>query len=309
LILPGQVRRRAPSRRLCICDPRPAIAPAKDVKITTGVRLLPASLETPEYGRASRHKRQKRGAPAGAPRPVADVAHRAGPMAATAAGSRREVIRAMVKCPFCQFDNEDGALFCEQCKSDLGGDPVEIAPPAAAPVVDPFTMPSPPPLDETFPLADTPGAGAPPVEEVPASAPDAGPPSGAPPATPGPRLAVAASPEIPGRLPPGAQPRLVVLRGQRINVDYPLYEGHNFIGRADEKPVDIDLEDQEPPDRIWSSRQHALITFEDGFLLVEDLNSSNGTFVNRTRVYPGQRRPLQANDVIQIGTVQLKVKI
>jgi len=29
----------------------------------------------------------------------------------------------------------------------------------------------------------------------------------------------------------------------------------NFIGRADEKPVDIDLEDQEPPDRVWCSRQ------------------------------------------------------
>src|SRR5947209_7445732 len=27
----------------------------------------------------------------------------------------------MVKCPFCQFSNEDGALFCEQCKSDLSG--------------------------------------------------------------------------------------------------------------------------------------------------------------------------------------------
>src|SRR5713101_4875877 len=26
----------------------------------------------------------------------------------------------MTKCPFCQYDNEDGALFCEQCKSDLG---------------------------------------------------------------------------------------------------------------------------------------------------------------------------------------------
>ena len=26
----------------------------------------------------------------------------------------------MVKCPFCQYSNEDGALFCEQCKSDLG---------------------------------------------------------------------------------------------------------------------------------------------------------------------------------------------
>jgi len=35
----------------------------------------------------------------------------------------------MVKCPFCQFENEDGALFCEQCKSDLAS----VAPtPAAA---------------------------------------------------------------------------------------------------------------------------------------------------------------------------------
>ena len=27
----------------------------------------------------------------------------------------------MVKCPFCSYANEDGALFCEQCKSDLAG--------------------------------------------------------------------------------------------------------------------------------------------------------------------------------------------
>jgi len=67
--------------------------------------------------------------------------------------------------------------------------------------------------------------------------------------------------------------------------------------------------DQEPPERIWSSRQHALITFEDGLLAIEDLNSTNGTFVNRLRVHPGQKRPLQVNDVIQIGTVQLKVKV
>jgi pSer/pThr/pTyr-binding forkhead associated (FHA) protein len=92
-------------------------------------------------------------------------------------------------------------------------------------------------------------------------------------------------------------------------VEYPLYEGHNFIGRADEKPVDIDLEDQEPPDRIWSSRQHALITFEEGGMVIEDLNSSNGTFVNRNRIYPGQKTPLKPNDVIQIGTVQMKVVV
>src|SRR5262249_47546098 len=99
------------------------------------------------------------------------------------------------------------------------------------------------------------------------------------------------------------------LRGLKINVEFPLYEGHNFIGRADEKPVDIDLEDQEDPERIWSSRQHAVITYEDGKLVIEDLNSSNGTFVNRMRIHPGQKRTLRVNDVIQIGTVQLKVKL
>src|SRR5262245_43944880 len=37
----------------------------------------------------------------------------------------------MTKCPFCQYDNEDGALFCEQCKSDLGV--LEPGLPTAAP--------------------------------------------------------------------------------------------------------------------------------------------------------------------------------
>ncbi len=104
-----------------------------------------------------------------------------------------------------------------------------------------------------------------------------------------------------------AGPRLLVLRGQKRNVEYPVYEGLNFIGRADEKPVDIDLEDQEPPDRVWCSRQHALIRFEDSPLFLEDLNSANGTYLNRARVYPGQKQALKVNDVIQIGNVQLKV--
>src|SRR5438445_9432359 len=46
--------------------------------------------------------------------------------------SDREVQPAMMKCPFCQYDNEDGALFCEQCKSDLGVLEGGSAVPAAA---------------------------------------------------------------------------------------------------------------------------------------------------------------------------------
>jgi len=210
----------------------------------------------------------------------------------------------MIACPFCQFDNEDGALFCEQCKSDLGG--VEAAPvaeavavaeavPMAAEVVA-EAVPMAPMMEESPEMAEA----APVAQAVPVSPPLVQTPPASRPS--------AAAAEA-GKLPAGAQPKLVVLRGLKINSEYPLYEGHNFVGRADEKPVDIDLEDQEPPDRVWSSRQHALINFADGQLTIEDLNSSNGTFVNRTKVYPGQPRVLNVNDVIQIGTVQMKVKI
>jgi hypothetical protein len=189
-----------------------------------------------------------------------------------------------IKCPFCSYNNEDGALFCEQCKSDLSAVPVEAG-------IGVETMPI-AGVVEAAPIFAEPAMleAAPVMEAAPAPAP-------APAA--GPAVKIAAD----------AKPRLVVLRGLKINVEYPIYEGNNFIGRADEKPVDIDLDDQEPPDRVWSSRQHALIVYENSELLLEDLNSANGTFVNRTRVYPGQKRPIAPNDVIQIGTVQLKLKV
>ena len=235
-----------------------------------------------------------------------------------------------MKCPICTFENEDGALFCEQCKSDLSvGDqqpveePVAVAatpieslqegsagnndPPIAAVVVEDK------PVVETFRVAEiaalavaSDSAQAAADAETVAPPPQNGPP-------PAPSLesvtAEVTPPEGYVKIPAGANPKLVVIRGQRVKEEYPLYEGENYVGRADEKAVDIDLEDQEPPERIWSSRQHALITFHDGVLVLEDLNSTNGTFVNRLRVHPGQKRFLQVNDVIQIGTVQMRVAI
>ena len=269
----------------------------------------------------------------------------------------------MLKCPFCQFDNEEGALFCEQCKSDLASvAPTPAAPPPpplaeAVPRAMPFgeeTIPMATPLEGVpaavpmasleptipvaavleaepvaIPLAPIPEAAPAPVAEAappPPPAPPAPPPApepvaaapAPPPAPPAPEPVAAAPAPAPAppaasaataKLADGAQPKLIVIRGQRIKQEFPIYEGHNFIGRADEKPVDIDLEDQEPPDRIWCSRQHALITFEDNGLTIEDLNSANGTFVNRNRVYPGQKQNLKPNDVIQIGTVQMKVTV
>jgi pSer/pThr/pTyr-binding forkhead associated (FHA) protein len=44
-------------------------------------------------------------------------------------------------------------------------------------------------------------------------------------------------------------------------------------------------------------------------MFLEDLKSANGTYVNRTRVYPGEKRSLTPDDVIQVGSVQLKIKL
>ena len=240
---------------------------------------------------------------------------------------------AMLKCPFCNFHNEDGALFCEQCKSDLASAavPVAVAPlhvedvPMAAVIED----------QDPIPLADLEPMVAVAAKDVVAVAPPVVPV--APPRQrrlPWPRwlrfrlfpfpfqnpwrrrprhrraLPAPAAPASDAvKLPADAKPKLVVMRGQKINAEFPIYDGLNFIGRSDEKPVDIDLEEQEPPDRVWCSRQHAVISFEEGILMLEDLNSSNGTYVNRNRVYSGQKAQLNVNDVIQIGTVHLKVKV
>lgn len=113
--------------------------------------------------------------------------------------------------------------------------------------------------------------------------------------------------------PPGApvaqavRPKLVVLRGVKINAEYPIYEGRNTVGRFADRPVDIDLMSQESVEQIWCSRQHAVVTFERGAVTIEDLNSLNGTWVNGTRVHPGQHRLLKPGDVVQVGTVQMKL--
>jgi hypothetical protein len=227
----------------------------------------------------------------------------------------------MLKCPFCGFANEDGALFCEQCKSDLGA--VTPAPSAAAdvPVAEVIEPAEVAEVVEATPAAPeglTPASAAaevatPVPEPVPAQAeaPSIEPAAGAAAAA----AAAAAKPSAPAAkgasVPAGAKPKLVVKRGQKVGYEFPIYPEDNYVGRADEKPVDIDLEDQEPPERVWCSRQHALIHFDEnaGTITLEDLNSSNGTYVNRERVYPGQPRQLFVNDTIQIGTVHLTLKV
>lgn len=100
---------------------------------------------------------------------------------------------------------------------------------------------------------------------------------------------------------------LEVVRGEKLGKFLPILEGRNVIGRAVTEPVDIDLTGQEPVERVWVSRKHAVIHYDGTALILEDLNSLNGTFVNRVRLAAGSQRGLQFGDVVQFGTVQLRV--
>ena len=104
-------------------------------------------------------------------------------------------------------------------------------------------------------------------------------------------------------------PKLEVVRGEKLGTTFQILEGKNVLGRTVNQPVDIDLTGQEPVERVWTSRQHSCIHFDGRTVTLEDLNSLNGTFVNRTRMMPGQQRILNPNDIIQVGTVQLKYTI
>ncbi|GAB4143817.1 MAG: hypothetical protein Fur0046_21100 [Cyanobacteria bacterium J069] len=55
------------------------------------------------------------------------------------------------------------------------------------------------------------------------------------------------------------------------------------------------------------SRCHAVIGYHhDEGLYISDLNSSNGTWVNRRRVFPMQRISLQDGDLIRLGTLDIE---
>ena len=76
----------------------------------------------------------------------------------------------MVKCPFCHYDNEDGALFCEQCKSDLSAAVPSGPPPIPIAVAEPIfgdAIPTAAPIVEAVPLEGVPVAEAHPVDGIP----------------------------------------------------------------------------------------------------------------------------------------------
>ena len=105
--------------------------------------------------------------------------------------------------------------------------------------------------------------------------------------------------------------RLVIERGKSVGKQFLLSSAESYIGRWDADGgifPDVDLDSDDPEAKV--SRRHARITFEEGKYQLEDLGSTNGTFINRGKRLPkGTRHQLNDGDEIIVGKTFLRFQV
>ncbi len=224
-------------------------------------------------------------------------------------------------------ENPDTATFCDEC-----GEPLPASANAPDPAADEPTIASSPDAPQPAPdeaptqapphplaadeaptqAASVPPAaaeqaetvaqqGAPATEDQAASVAAAGTPAPAP-SMPAP------APSMPAPAPVAAQPRLLV-EGTEVTFDL-VGKASVVLGREDlpsNSFPDIDLTPY-GAEEGGVSRLHAHLTQTGESWSIEDLDSTNFTFINRKRIPPKTPTPLQDGDEIRLGRVGLRFK-
>jgi pSer/pThr/pTyr-binding forkhead associated (FHA) protein len=105
--------------------------------------------------------------------------------------------------------------------------------------------------------------------------------------------------------------RLVIEKGRSTGKQFMLSDVEAQIGRWDADGgifPDVDLDTDDPEAKVLA--RHARITLSNGQYFLEDLGSTNGTFINRgKRLPPGQRQALCDGDEIIVGKTFLRFHI
>ena len=105
-----------------------------------------------------------------------------------------------------------------------------------------------------------------------------------------------------------AHARLVIERGGTPGTEFQLTSDESTIGRWDADNgvfPDIDLDAHDDDAKV--SRRHARIRRNNGSYFIEDLGSTNGTYVNRgRRLLPGNTQILNDGDEVIVGKTFLR---
>ncbi len=92
----------------------------------------------------------------------------------------------------------------------------------------------------------------------------------------------------------------------------PVSERSDFtLGRvSDNQPImpDLDLSDYKAYDN-GVSRLHAVIRRNQGSVMIMDLGSANGTYINGVRILPNIEQPLRHGDVVALGKLKMQVAL
>lgn len=189
----------------------------------------------------------------------------------------------MIRCPSCQTANLDTSRFCDECGSRLAAPPVleTAAPPAYVP---------PPPSGSFARPSNATSIGIPPIvleAEQPAAVSERSANSGV------------------------AHASLVIERGDVPGTEFRLTNDESTVGRWDADNgifPDVDLDAHDSDAKV--SRRHARIVRNKGAYYIEDLGSTNGTYVNRgRRLLPGNPQILNDGDEVIVGKTFLRFQI
>jgi FHA domain len=168
----------------------------------------------------------------------------------------------MIQCPNCGTTNQPDAAFCGQCSFNLQANSAASAP-ASKPVVQPVVQPAPAPRPAAIVLEP-----------------------------------VANEPIEPTQLQVKTA-QLLHIQTESL-IELPQLTGIVHLGKPNDRtPPDIDLSGY--PNSEIVSRIHANIRVEGDAYYVEDIGSSNGTYVNNNPLTTGSRHRLRSGDRIALG--------
>ncbi|KXJ99198.1 MAG: serine/threonine protein kinase [Acidobacteria bacterium OLB17] len=204
----------------------------------------------------------------------------------------------MIICHKCGTGNPETAKFCDECGTRIDAAPappaVQAVPEAGTPAyVPPATDPTvPPPAPAELPQSAhvTEADPTPPVMPAPFQAETTAPTETAPVTT--------------------ISAKLVIERGDGQQIEFPLSGTEATIGRWDADNgvfPDVDLDQYDAEAKV--SRRHARIKIANGRYTIEDLGSTNGTYVNRgRRLLPGNPHLIEDNDEVIVGKTFLRFR-